>query len=90
MKFHSPRSRGGDEYGPTNVLGIRHVGFVVDDIDAAVDAVRARRGELVGEVENHEDVYPLCYVRGPDGKFQTLSCLGRDSILAKGEPALVS
>jgi hypothetical protein len=29
--------------------------------------VRARGGELVGEVENYEDVYRLCYVRGPEG-----------------------
>jgi hypothetical protein len=24
-------------------------------------------GELVGEVENYEDIYRLCYVRGPEG-----------------------
>src|SRR4051794_13057239 len=30
---------------------------------AAVASVRARGGELVGEVENYEDIYRLCYVR---------------------------
>jgi catechol 2,3-dioxygenase-like lactoylglutathione lyase family enzyme len=39
----------------------------VDDIDAAATTVRARGGELVGEVENYEDIYRLCYVRGPEG-----------------------
>jgi hypothetical protein len=29
--------------------------------------VRARGGELVGEVENYADIYRLCYVRGPEG-----------------------
>jgi hypothetical protein len=29
--------------------------------------VRARGGELVGEVENYKDIYRLCYVRGPEG-----------------------
>jgi hypothetical protein len=29
--------------------------------------VRARGGELVGEVENYEDIYRLCFVRGLDG-----------------------
>jgi hypothetical protein len=29
--------------------------------------VRARDGELVGELENHQDIYRLCYVRGPEG-----------------------
>ncbi len=36
-------------------------------IDAAVASVRARGRELVGEVENYQDIYRLCYVRGPEG-----------------------
>ena len=67
VKFHSPSARGGDGHAPANILGIRHVAFAVDDIDAAVASVRARSGELVGEVENYEDIYRLCYVRGPEG-----------------------
>ncbi len=67
VKFHSPSVRGGDGHAPANILGIRHVAFAVDDIDAAVATVRARGGELVGEVENYEDIYRLCYVRGPEG-----------------------
>jgi catechol 2,3-dioxygenase-like lactoylglutathione lyase family enzyme len=46
---------------------MEHVGIVVDDLEAAVATVRARGGELVGEVENYEDIYRLCYVRGPEG-----------------------
>jgi catechol 2,3-dioxygenase-like lactoylglutathione lyase family enzyme len=67
VKFHSPSVGGGDGHAPANILGIRHVAFVVDDLDAAVATVRARGGELVGEVENYEDIYRLCYVRGPEG-----------------------
>jgi catechol 2,3-dioxygenase-like lactoylglutathione lyase family enzyme len=67
IKFLSPSVRGGDGHAPANTLGIRHVTFAVDDIDAAVATVRARGGELVGEVENYEDIYRLCYVRGPEG-----------------------
>ena len=67
VKFHSPSVWGGEGHAPANILGIRHVAFVVDDIDAAVATVRARGGELVGEVENYEDIYRLCYVRGPEG-----------------------
>jgi hypothetical protein len=29
--------------------------------------LRARGAELVGEVENYEGIYRLCYVRGPEG-----------------------
>jgi catechol 2,3-dioxygenase-like lactoylglutathione lyase family enzyme len=67
VTFHSPSVVGGDGHAPANILGIRHVAVAVDDIDAAVATVRARGGELVGEVENYEDIYRLCYVRGPEG-----------------------
>ena len=66
-KFHSPSARGGDRHAEPNTPGIRHVTFEVDDVDAAVASVRARGGELVGEVENYQDIYRTCYVRGPEG-----------------------
>ena len=66
-KFHAPSGRGGDRDAQANTPGIRHVTFEVDDIDAAVASVRARGGGLVGEVENYQDTYRLCYVRGPEG-----------------------
>ena len=67
VKFHAPSSPGGDRHAPANTPGIRHLAFAVDDIDAVVASVRARGAELVGEVENYEDIYRLCYVRGPEG-----------------------
>ena len=66
-KFHAPASRGGDREAPANTPGIRHVSFVVDDVDAAVAGLRAHGAELVGEVERYRDIYRLCYVRGPEG-----------------------
>ena len=62
-KFHAPSGRGGDRHAPANTLGIRHVAFAVDDIDAVVATVRARGGELVGEVERYEDISALLYPR---------------------------
>ena len=47
--------------------GIRHLTFAVVDIDAAVAGLRAHGGEPAGEVENYEDIYRLCYLRGPEG-----------------------
>jgi hypothetical protein len=38
--------------------------IVVDDLEARL---RAHGAELVGEVAQYEDVYRLCYVRGPEG-----------------------
>jgi catechol 2,3-dioxygenase-like lactoylglutathione lyase family enzyme len=66
-KFHAPSGPGGDRHAPANTPGIRHVAFVVDDLDAIVASLRARGAELVGEVERYQDSYRLCYVRGPEG-----------------------
>jgi catechol 2,3-dioxygenase-like lactoylglutathione lyase family enzyme len=29
--------------------------------------LRTHGAELVGEVERYEDIYRLCYIRGPEG-----------------------
>jgi catechol 2,3-dioxygenase-like lactoylglutathione lyase family enzyme len=67
VKFHSPSAQGGDRDAPANTLGIRHIAFAVEDIDAVVARLRARGSELVGQLERYEDSYRLCYVRGPEG-----------------------
>ena len=41
--------------------------IVVDDLDATLGRVRALGASLVGEVAQYEDVYRLCFVRGPEG-----------------------
>ena len=66
-KFHAPPGPGGDRQAPANTPGIRHLAFVVDDIDAVVARLEAHGAELVGEVERYGDIYRLCYVRGPEG-----------------------
>jgi len=67
VKFHSPPSQGDDGHAPANARGIRHITFAVEDIDDVLARLRARGGELVGEVENYEDTYLVCYLRGPEG-----------------------
>jgi catechol 2,3-dioxygenase-like lactoylglutathione lyase family enzyme len=66
-KFHSPPQRGGDRHAPANTPGIRHLTFAVDDVDGTLARLRTHGAELVGEVERYEDIYRLCYVRGPEG-----------------------
>jgi catechol 2,3-dioxygenase-like lactoylglutathione lyase family enzyme len=66
-EFRAPKSQDGDRDAPANSLGIRHVSFAVDDVDAVLASLRAHGGELVGEVERYRDSYRLCYVRGPEG-----------------------
>jgi catechol 2,3-dioxygenase-like lactoylglutathione lyase family enzyme len=66
-KYRSPSYEGDDGPLPANAPGIRHILFVVDDIDSSLASLRAHGGELVGELENYENSYWLCYVRGPAG-----------------------
>jgi catechol 2,3-dioxygenase-like lactoylglutathione lyase family enzyme len=66
-KFHAPPGPGSERHAPANTPGIRHLAFVVDDIDAVLASLRASGAELVGEVERYRDSYRLCYVRGPEG-----------------------
>jgi catechol 2,3-dioxygenase-like lactoylglutathione lyase family enzyme len=67
-KYRSPLYEGDDNGpAPPNAPGIRHILFVVDDIEASLGRLRAHGGELVGELVNYENSYWLCYVRGPAG-----------------------
>jgi catechol 2,3-dioxygenase-like lactoylglutathione lyase family enzyme len=52
---------------PVNALGYLRVMFAVDDIDDTLARLRKHGAELVGEVVQYEDVYRLCYIRGPEG-----------------------
>lgn len=66
-KYRSPSYEREDGPPPPNAPGIRHILFVVDDIEASLAGLRAHGGELVGELVNYENSYWLCYVRGPAG-----------------------
>jgi catechol 2,3-dioxygenase-like lactoylglutathione lyase family enzyme len=66
-KYRTPAYEGDHGPAPANTPGLRHVLFVVDDIQASLAAVQAHGGELVGELVNYEDIYWLCYLRGPAG-----------------------
>jgi catechol 2,3-dioxygenase-like lactoylglutathione lyase family enzyme len=73
-KFHNPPAISPKpENALGNTLGLRSVMFAVDDIDAAVTGLRARGTQLVGEVEQFENGYKLCYVRGPAGIIVALA-----------------
>ena len=52
---------------PVNSLGYLRVMFAVDDLDDTLARLDKRGAELVGEVVQYEDVYRLCYIRGPGG-----------------------
>jgi len=58
---------------PPNTLGLRSVMFAVDSVDDTIARLRATGGELIGEVVQYEDIYRLCYMRGPAGIIVALA-----------------
>ena len=67
VKFHTPLDEKGIQQPLANTLGIRHIAFVVEDIEAVVAKLKKKGAELFGEIQTYENAYKLCYVRGPEG-----------------------
>lgn len=67
VKFHSPSDEKGIQQPSANTLGIRHIAFAVKDIESHVSGMKEAGYELMGEIQNYEDKYKLCYCRGPEG-----------------------
>ncbi len=67
-KFHRPAAVASEpRVAPVNTLGIRRIMFAVDDIDDTVTRLRSHGAELMGEIVQYEEMYRLCYLRGPEG-----------------------
>lgn len=67
-QFHHPPAVGPEPMDlPVNALGYRRIMFAVDDLDDTLARLRTHGAELVRDVVEYEDVYRLCFVRGPDG-----------------------
>jgi len=66
-KFQRPTATSVELNAPVNTLGIRRIMFAVEDIKEVLARLQAHGAELVGEIVQYEDIYLLCYVRGPEG-----------------------
>lgn len=71
--FHRPTAVGNGAEGPVNTLGVRKLMFAVTDIHDSIERLKPHGAELFGEVANYQDVYLLCYLRGPDGIIVALA-----------------
>ena len=65
-RYLTPPAVGDHRNAPVNALGYLRVMFAVDDIDDTLARLRDHGAQLVGEVAQYEDVYRLCYIRGPE------------------------
>ena len=73
-RFHTPPAvRAEPEDAPANALGLRRIMFAVDDLDDVVARLRTHGAELLREIAQYEDLYRLCFVRGPEGIIVGLS-----------------
>ena len=67
-RFLTPPTVADHRDAPVNALGYLRVMFAVDDIDETLVRLRKHGAQLVSsEVVQYEDVYRLCYIRGPEG-----------------------
>jgi len=73
-KFHTPAAISAEpKNAPPNTLGLRSIMFAVDDIEDTLARLRPHGAELLGELAQYEDLYRLCYIRGPSGIIVALA-----------------
>ncbi|TBE97437.1 VOC family protein [Rhizobium ruizarguesonis] len=66
-RFLTPPVVADHRNAPVNALGYLRVMFTVDDIKETLERLSKRGAQLVGEVVDYQDIYRLCYIRGPGG-----------------------
>jgi catechol 2,3-dioxygenase-like lactoylglutathione lyase family enzyme len=66
-RFLRPDHEPGSPSAMANELGLRNVCFEVDDLPAIVDGLAADGYGLVGGIGQHENIWRMAYVRGPEG-----------------------
>lgn len=66
-RFDAPAIESDHRAAPVNSLGYLRVMFTVEDIDDTLARLSQHGATVVDEVVNYEDIYKLCYIRGPEG-----------------------
>jgi catechol 2,3-dioxygenase-like lactoylglutathione lyase family enzyme len=67
IKFHGPSDETDAQHNSAKSLGIRHICFSVENIEAVVAKMEKKGAELLGEIVNFDNAFKLCYLRGPEG-----------------------
>jgi catechol 2,3-dioxygenase-like lactoylglutathione lyase family enzyme len=71
--FIRPHHDPGSPDAMATELGLRNLGFEVDDLQAIVDRLAAAGYGLVGGIGEYEGTYRMAHVRGPEGIVVSLS-----------------
>jgi len=72
-RFRHPAATAPEAAPPANRLGLRRLMFLVEDIQDVVTRLRPHGGQLIGTVAEYQDIYRLCYLRGPGGIIVALA-----------------
>jgi catechol 2,3-dioxygenase-like lactoylglutathione lyase family enzyme len=65
-RFITPDPVADHRDAPVNALGYLRTMFAVENLDDTVSRLKKHGAELVGEIVQYEDMYRLCYMRGPE------------------------
>jgi catechol 2,3-dioxygenase-like lactoylglutathione lyase family enzyme len=66
-RFDAPAIAADHRTAPVNALGYLRAMFAVDDLADTLARLRHLGASVVGEVVDYEQIYRLCYIRGPEG-----------------------
>ena len=73
-KYHTPKAISTNpKIVPSNTLGLHRVMFAVTNIDETIERLRKHGAEVLDEVAQYENIYRLCYIRGPEGIILALA-----------------
>jgi catechol 2,3-dioxygenase-like lactoylglutathione lyase family enzyme len=72
-RFLAPAVVSDHRSAPVNALGYLRAMFEVTNLNDTLARLKKHGAELIGEVVNYQNVYLLCYLRGPEGIMIALS-----------------
>ena len=67
VHYKTPKDESGIQETFANTLGVGHIAFAVDDIEALVAKLKKSGTEVLSEIQNYKGQYKLVYCKGPEG-----------------------
>ena len=67
VTFVRSSDKKGVQPSSANTLGLRHICFAVEDIEAIVAKMKKKGVKAFSEIQNYENIYKLLYLHGPEG-----------------------
>ncbi len=72
-KFLNPAEKAIQQESVMYGHGYKHIALVVEDIDQIVEGLKAKGLDIFVDIYNYQNVYKMCYLRGPEGLLVELA-----------------